>query len=484
VVRVVHNDNKWWIHKDCADDVQAIIGGGFKHLRFGSVLLFSINNANSTWLSALESVAPPTSSKDTRENQTRAAVYGFTADGLRHCGLEAAIVNAFGIQFNQGMTNPDRVRQLGDVKGTQLDWSGSQDSLSTVHFLLVLYTNTLSNLNDWTNQVLEEMGKLGVHVNKPIPLTPLPESGPVREHFGFADGVSQPLPVDVEKDSFAAIEHIKIDPMDLKQIKGFHQVNSGDFIFGRLNSYKELAPSPFVPENRSVELQKGRAPNGFRDFGYNGTFLVVRQLEQDVHGFWQEFEHLASQNGMDATHLAEQAVGRTKDGELLTPDASTKNNHRGFYEHDPYGQGCPLGSHVRRANPRDGRANASKDRAQHIKASNNHRILRRGRNYGSQALPDQAKDSDSRGLFFMCVNTDIRRQFEFIQENWLNSKGFANLNETDPLLGVPGKFTMQHPILRKNVTLNTHVTLKGGDYFFLPGLSAVKYLMQTLKRKK
>ena len=231
-------------------------------------------------------------------------------------------------------------------------------------------------------------------------------------------------------------------------------------------------------------LKKGRAPNGFRDFGYNGTFLVVRQLEQDVQGFWQEYEKLASHVGLDAKQLAERVVGRTLDGELLTPTATTKSNNLGFFEHDSFGDGCPLGSHVRRANPRDGGAKSSKSRKQHLKASNNHRILRRGRNYGPQAQTGQEKDSASCGLFFMCVNTDIRRQFEFIQETWLNSNRFAKLNETDPLLGAPGTFTMQNPNLRKKVTLNTYVTLKGGDYFFLPSLSAVRYLMHTLEKSK
>jgi len=479
--RIVHNDNKWWVHEDCADDAQAIIGGGFKHLRFGTAMLFSLAHADRTWLSALESVAPPTPSKDTRDNQTRAAVYGFTAGGLGHCGLDKAQVDRFGIQFNQGMTDPNRVRQLGDVEDAKLDWSGSSGSTVTVHFLLLLYANCSDDLINWSSAVREKMNSLGVENNKTIPLTPMPESGPVREHFGFVDGVSQPFPVDVEEDlsSHAAIEH-KMRPVDIKQTRSFHKVNSGDFIFGRLNSYKELAPSPFIPESQSNRLKRGRAPNGFRDFGYNGTFLVVRQLEQDVHGFWQEFENLGKSIGINATQLAERTVGRTKDGELITPNGKTNNNNQGFFEHDPLGDGCPLGSHVRRANPRDGGATSDKGREQHLKASNNHRVLRRGRNYGPQASSIEVADSISRGLLFMCVNTDIRRQFEFIQENWLNSKRFANLNETDPLLGTSGAFTMQNPVLRKKVTLNSYVTLKGGDYFFLPGLSAVRYLMDIL----
>ena len=485
MTRIIHNNSKWWLHKNCAGDAQAIIGGGFKHLRFASALLFSIDNADPAWLSVLESIAPPTPSEETRNNQSRAAVYGFTALGLRGCGLDKALIERFGIQFNQGMTEPNRIRQLGDVKDAKLDWSGSRDSDVTVHFLLLLYTKASDDLTVWSNEVLKRMRDLGVEEKKTIQLTPMPEDGPVREHFGFVDGISQPLPVDVAEDlgSHQAIDH-KMDPTDLERTRDFHEVNSGDFLFGRLNSYKELAPSPFIAEKYAAGLKKGRAPNGFRDFGYNGTFLVVRQLEQDVQGFWQEYEKLASHVGLDAKQLAERVVGRTLDGELLTPTATTKSNNLGFSEHDNFGDGCPLGSHVRRANPRDGGAKSGKSRKQHLKASNNHRILRRGRNYGPQVQPGQEKDSAPCGLFFMCVNTDIRRQFEFIQETWLNSNRFARLNETDPLLGAPGTFTMQNPNLRKKITLNTYVTLKGGDYFFLPSLSAVRYLMHTLEKSK
>jgi len=477
VTRISHNDNKWWVHTECADDTQAIIGGGFKHLRFGSALLFSLEQANTRWLSKLESIAPPTPSIETRENQSRAAVYGFTADGLRRCNLDSALVNRFGYQFNQGMTEPNRARQLGDDKDAVLDWSASGESRLTVHFLLLLYTSSSDDLINWSNEVLEEMATVGIKDSASIALTPMPKDGPVREHFGFADGVSQPFPVDDAQDMVLhpAIEH-SMDPLDMQVTRRFHEVNSGDFIFGRLNSYNELAPTPFVPECQAKELKRGRAPNGFKDFGYNGSFLVVRQLEQDVQAFWRHYEQLGEKTGIDATQLAEQAVGRTMDGELLTPSSTTKNNNQGFFEHDRFGDGCPLGSHVRRANPRDSGAAKLKDQKQQLKANNNHRILRRGRNYGPDNSSGTNDESARQGLFFMCVNTDIRRQFEFIQENWLNSSRFANLNETDPLLGKPGTFTMQNPTLRKKVQLNTYVTLKGGEYFFLPSLSATRFL--------
>jgi len=477
MTRIVHNSNNWWLHEKCASDSQAIIGGGFGHLHFGTTLLFSLEKAEGSWLKELTTVAAPTVAAATRVKQEFAAAYGFTAEGLIRSGLDSAHVEAFGVQFNQGMTNTDRIRQLGDKENNVLNWSGGTSAKAQVHFMLLLYAKSHDNLIQRSEQIIRRMSSLGVKCELEIAMTPLSGGGIHREHFGFADGVSQPIPVDQGSDRYLhpSIEH-KMDLAELKRIKGFHAVNSGDFLFGRLNSYEELAPSPFVPEAKCTELSIGRAPNGFRDFGYNGTYLVVRQLEQNVAEFWKEAKKIGNELDMTATEFAERVVGRTMDGELLTPTKPSDDNNQGFYSKDLHGTGCPLGSHVRRANPRDGAATASSDLWKHLKASNNHRILRRGRNYGPEYVAGQEEITETRGLMFMCINTDIRRQFEFIQETWLNSVRFANLNATDPLVGHPGSFTLQDPHLRKKANINTYVTLKGGDYFFLPSLSAINFL--------
>jgi deferrochelatase/peroxidase EfeB len=120
-------------------------------------------------------------------------------------------------------------------------------------------------------------------------------------------------------------------------------------------------------------------------------------------------------------------IGRSIDGHLLCPDGKVlpadqfnfPRNDFLFKKTDPQGFGCPLGSHVRRANPRDSLAKDMASVQTLLDAANNHRILRRGRKYGSTIQQRDQDDNVERGLLFMCLNTDIARQFEFIQQRWL-----------------------------------------------------------------
>src|SRR5262249_39633173 len=146
-------------------------------------------------------------------------------------------------------------------------------------------------------------------------------------------------------------------------------------------------------------------------FGENGSYLVLNQLDQNVRAFW-DFAHAhTKQHGQHgaaaATELAAKIVGRWPDGTPLVPYVNRDDNEFGFGD-DPYGYGCPLGSHVRRANPRDSFANTNEMRPDPV-SSNRHRIMRRGRSYG----PDFEKSPDAaRGLYFVGLNADIEQQFE------------------------------------------------------------------------
>jgi deferrochelatase/peroxidase EfeB len=139
-----------------------------------------------------------------------------------------------------------------------------------------------------------------------------------------------------------------------------------------------------------------------------------------------------------------------------------------------------VGAHIRRANPRDSLADGlgiSRRRAQEL--VDEHRILRRGRVYVDEA---NAKT----GLMFICLNANIERQFEFVQSTWLMNPEFAGLqDETDPLMGngAGRSMTLQRPVLNQCVRgLSQFVTVKGGGYFFLPGITALKYLAELSKR--
>ncbi len=220
--------------------------------------------------------------------------------------------------------------------------------------------------------------------------------------------------------------------------------------------------------------------------------MVVRQLQQRVGAFWKSLEEGAARiraHDPGATHvtadwLAERVIGRNIDGHLLCPSGllaadeyDFPQNAFGFRKIDPHGVGCPLGSHVRRANPRDGLAPDLASAETLLDAANNHRILRRGRKYGTTLADRNHDDGDERGLLFICLNTDIARQFEFVQQTWLLNKNFATLfDETDPLVGPKGRFTIPENPLRRIVEVETFIQMAGGEYFFLPSMPALKYL--------
>jgi deferrochelatase/peroxidase EfeB len=164
--------------------------------------------------------------------------------------------------------------------------------------------------------------------------------------------------------------------------------------------------------------------------------------------------------------------------------------HRG---NDPHGFRCPIGAHIRRANPRDALdPEPGSDRS--IEVGKRHRLLRRGRTYGAPVaetmeIADILAGRDTageRGLHFICFNTHIGRQFEFIQHTWLNNPKFDGLYEDDdPITGdrgggrgkPGGAFTMQAEPVRTRVSgIPRFSHVRGGGYFFMPGIRAVRFL--------
>jgi deferrochelatase/peroxidase EfeB len=228
----------------------------------------------------------------------------------------------------------------------------------------------------------------------------------------------------------------------------------------------------------------------------------------------------ASGDPDEAEKLAAAMVGRKRAGDSLVP--IQKHSIPGIgpqpdevrlnqftFDQDASGARCPFGAHVRRANPRNtdfpGRESGlvrlvaalglrrKEFRDDLMSAVRFHRILRRGREYGPGLSPTDAlrpapPDDRERGLHFICLNANIARQFEFLQNAWIMSTKFSGLTgESDPLLGnreaIPGCPVTDSFIvpedggLRRQVTgVPQFVTVRGGAYFFLPGLRALRYL--------
>lgn len=510
---------------------QALVVGGFSSLPTGRALFLQFTwkdedkKGSGAWLDELEKVAPVTNA-DGREEKAAALAFAYT--GLAKMGLPKSSLETFADPFKEGMMQEDRLRRLHDRrKGEWLEtvidggpkWSantpqrgplsevesGQPQALTstghkeerivtdiTVHALLLLYDADEDCAEKWAKEVEAKLKPHGVSVVHRLPLDlRLDEKGVAREHFGFADGISQPIPYDAD----GAVTLKGSGPMT-KPDK-WNGVPLGELVFGYTNGHHEKAPGPIVPASKAATdagLEPSDRAEGFLDLGINGSYMVVRELKQDVAAFWKAMREGAElirrrdpdhSGHVTTTWLAERAVGRNTKGDLLCPDgylqptaAGQPENDFFFFDRDQHGFGCPVGSHVRRANPRDGLAPTPDQKQTLLDAANNHRILRRGRKYGATIavpVPDQ-DDKVDRGLLFICLNTDIARQFEFVQQTWMFNPNFATLyDETDPLIGPCGKMTIHEKPLRRRIDVQTFVKMAGGDYFFLPSMPALKY---------
>ena len=470
----------WGLNAAIASDMQGLILSPYEHAPEAEALFLELTDeCGSGWLRALLKAGFITSGTS-KECPCSAIALNWGA--LRRMRLPSLAWSSFPAQFQEGMTDVDRQRRLGDDRSThKLEWSGNiaweqyqtlapatppnpapQKTPVTVHALLLLYGANRGQVERMVTSATAAMAGHGVTTVKTLSLSLHSGAGLrdlPREHFGFADGVSQPLP------------HLNENLRDK-----LHGIPVGEVLMGYPNAHNEVAPMPSVT---GCDHQAS--------LGLNGSYLVVRQLHQDVAGFRTNMAEIAaatSDPAIDADWVAERVVGRTRDGDVLIPGgtlpavAGEPDNRFAFFAKDRDGLGCPIGSHVRRANPRDGRAPQASSCDGVLKAANNHRVLRRGRKYGTP-LPDGVLEDDSqqRGLLFMCLQGDIARQFEFVQQTWMMNPVFGTLmEETDPLVGLKGAFTIPADPLRRIVEVKTFVTLLGGEYFFLPSMRALAYL--------
>ena len=503
----------WRLAAPYDENAQGLIVSPFSDLNFGAALLLQLPRGlpgtpgcGGAWLSSLREVAPVTNAvKPTDGSRTYApsVALAFTSTGLRIMGLDDGCLATFSAPFVEGMRQIDRQRRLGEscnrgaIPGGPI-WSGTDSSTVAptaeptpigVHAALLLYHSDQQSLTDLEKKAGACLSQFNVKVVHRIEMSLLRDKNEVvREHFGFVDGISQPIPY-----GKAIISHgAGTKPKDPDAV---HLVAAGDILIGLRNADLERAPGPVVSERYSGAqgLEQGNAPHGYRDLGRDGSYLVIRELRQDVGGFWESMKAAAKSLGAPDSDewmaqlaqtiaLAARVVGRTVDGDPLKKGGIIQKkdgapaNTFGYFQKDRAGLGCPLGSHIRRANPRDGLAPAAGEKGVFLHVSNNHRILRRGRKFGPPYQEGEAPTTE-RGLLFMAVCTDIARQFEFIQQNWIMNENFAVLyDETDPLVGSAGKFTIPLTPLRARVDVKTFVKLAGGEYFFLPSLPALRFL--------
>jgi len=500
---------------------QGLVVSGFEHLPVGRALFVQFgwdgvrSQGGGAWLKALNDSAPIT---DADGRDERCAAIALTYEGLRKMGLDAEALASFDRPFTEGMFQEDRLRRLGDREsGAWLEtvisggpiWSGNTpltpaaaeagahaqpservETPVTVHALILLYEKDEASVEAWRTVVTQTVQGHGANIVRELEFNLAPEAdGQVHEHFGFTDGVSQPIPFDAKG-------AVTLSTGAVAQKDEWNGLQLGEFLFGFENAHNEVAPGPTVSDSaigKAAGLRAQEGNEGFLDLGANGSYMVVRELQQDVASFWRSMDQAAVKinsdppggKAVDADWVANRVIGRDREGNLLCPHDTVlqrdqygyPNNDFAFFDRDPDGYGCPLGSHVRRGNPRDGLAPTAEDKGTLLAAANSHRILRRGRKFGKKIPDPRVDDQARRGLLFVCLNTDIGRQFEFVQKTWILNPNFSTLfDETDPLVGPKCNFTIPEEPLRRVIPVETFIQMAGGEYFFLPSLPALRYL--------
>jgi Dyp-type peroxidase family len=399
------------------------------------------------WLTAiLEKAHSADEFNTSADMEKRWVTLAFTWNGLRALGVDEASLATFPEEFKQGMAK--RAEILGDTGASHPDnWVGGLSG-PDLHAIVILFAKdgTEHERCRAEHQRLVEQCA-GVKLISALDLAATPPFEYAHDHFGYRDRLTRPI-----------IEGTGEVPSPGTGAP----IKAGEFILGYPDEEGAGAPLPH-PEILSR----------------NGSYLVYRRLQEHV-GAFREFLRQHGSTPEEQEWIAAKLMGRWRSGAplVLSPDKDDpaiasdpqRNNNFNYGEMDPYGYAVPLGAHIRRMNPRDTAANMQR-----------HRMLRRGATYGP-ALPEgMPEDGIERGIAAFVLCASLIRQFEFAQNVWTNDPNFHELgNERDPIIGnQDGTFDFtipKRPIRRKIKGLAAFTTLKGGAYFFLPGISALRYL--------
>jgi Dyp-type peroxidase family len=382
----------------------------------------------------------------------------FSYEGLHALGVPDASLAGFPAEFRDGMAS--RAELLGDVGASAPEhWEDCFRS-GDAHVLVMISAKDPAALTEREQGIcglIERRGGASIVVTQLGAVLP---TG--REHFGYADGFSQP--------AIAGSRFPDHPGAGAPAESGdWRPIAAGEFILGYPDEQGAL-PAAAPPD----ELSR------------NGSYVVYRKLRQDVAAFRRQLREAAALFPGGEELLAAKLVGRWRDGTPLDSSphredpalvADKSRNNAFDYGRDPEGLRCPIGSHVRRMNPRLSMPFEGK-------LVNRHRLIRRGITYG-ELLPEGAEDDGAdRGVIFMTVQASLARQFEFVQAQWANTGNPFRLgDDQDPIIGpqdgglnkmtVPGR----PPFFVG--PLSRVVTTRGGEYYFAPGINGLRHLAQS-----
>ncbi|MGW2664258.1 Dyp-type peroxidase [Nocardia tengchongensis] len=410
-------------------------------------LSFSDAAGARAWLAAMTervpSVADLQESVDTDKHWVSVA---FTWTGLRALGVPAEELASFPEEFRQGMAA--RAEILGDTGTNHPDRWVDGTAGEDLHAIVILFAR---NAADRDQRVAEHNELLaacpGVTVLSSLDLEALPPFGYAHDHFGYRDRLSQPV-----------IEDSGEEPTPGSGAP----LKAGEFILGYDD---EKGPPTNLPRPELLSR--------------NGTFMAYRRLREHV-GKFRDFLAEHGETAEEQELVAAKLMGRWRSGAplVLAPEADdpelgadmSRNNDFDYKQMDPHGYAVPLGSHIRRMNPRDTGVNMKR-----------HRMIRRGATYGPHLPEGVPDDGADRGIAAFILCASLVRQFEFAQNVWVNDTTFHELgNERDPIIGNQDG-TLEYKIpkrpIRKTIKgMPAFTTVAGGAYFFLPGLRALRYL--------
>jgi Dyp-type peroxidase family len=372
-----------------------------------------------------------------------------TYRGLAALGLPEDSLQSFPEAFRVGMAaRADELLDHGDNDPS--NWEPPFGS-GLIHLGLSVFTASEQTWRRTVDSVREHCeGRAGLEVlvmqdfgAQPGDLNPL----------GYRDSIGQP-----------AIEGCGVEPLPGQG----PAIKAGEFILG----YPGEAGVP-LPAPRPDVL------------GRNGTFVGLRKYQTRV-GAFNRFLQTHAPTSEERELLAAKLVGRWRSGAPLTLaptrddpalGADPLRNNDFTYAADPNGRQVPLGSHMRRMNPRDTEMAVLAD-------VNIHRIIRRSTTFGAPYDPNALTEQDDetpRGLYFIFMSAKAMATMEFLQQEWINDGNFMSLDdERDPNVGLQQEgatFTIpRDPVRRRIHGLETFNVLRGGEYFFMPSLSALGWL--------
>jgi deferrochelatase/peroxidase EfeB len=529
-------------------DIQGLVRFGHGHLREARFYLLRIVDAEKAraWITGnVKNITTAVPDLEAR----RALQIAFTCEGLSKLGVPGTVLDRFSLEFRRGMVDPNGSRRLGDV-GTNdpAKWEWGVPGRSYPHVLVMVYgekqdgEKNAEGFDAWDAAVKGELWDTAF--SRVYSLSTIRKDD--LEPFGFVDGVSQPT-----------LDWGRRKPVRLQDTTEYTNLSAlGEFLLGYPNEYGRYTDRPLLDdgEARAQILPLAEDEPGKRDFGRNGTYLVLRDLRQNVSAFDTFVKDKSGSDDEKVHALASAMGGRVpadqhiippwpKDDPPPWPAGSPPWHAPGAvddpkwvippggpvmtvsesaipgvgpamkdiwldqftFKNDPDGATCPYGAHIRRANPRNADLpegtrgwigklmrtlgfSRQHTRDDLLSSTRFHRILRRGRAYEAERDDDKAAAStQERGLRFVALNASISRQFEFIQTSWVVNSKFNGLDEDDPLLG--GRTPLMTGARVDRFTrpqdsglecrlhdLPQFVTVRGGAYFFMPGMSALRYI--------